>query len=153
MIADNSYADISMAKIQVPAELELMWVWGKPRIPVKEKILIACFYSSGTKKYKPPENMLQDHIMDVILHYMAKDEAIKVLCCGDLNRDDLSTIIEMPDFHNDIDKPTRGPSYLEWAVSNLKLKGECCIHPPPLHQILSEQGKNLTTSSQQLPTI
>ena len=130
VVADNSFADISIANIQVPAELELMWVWVRPKTLVKEKLLVGCFYSSGTKKYKPPEDMLQDHVLDVIMEYMARDESIRVLCCGDLNTDDLSSIIDLPGFHNDIDKPTRGPSYLEWAVSNLNLVGECCIHPP-----------------------
>ena len=128
VIAKNDFADISILDVAVPPQLELIWVSVTPRVPVQEKIMVACFYSSGTAKFKPPKDLLQDHILDVIINHISKDDRIKVLACGDLNQDDLSSIIELPSFHQDIDRPTLGHSYLEKAVSNLNVP-KCRTHP------------------------
>ena len=74
------------------------------------------------------QNLLQNHIVDVIMEHCTRDESVRILAAGDLNRDDLSTVIDLEGFHSDIDKPSRGPSYLEWAVSNLELV-QCSMHP------------------------
>ena len=129
VVVNNTFADAKILDIKVPDPLEIIWVSIHPKKKADVKILIACFYCSNTKKYRAPKGLIELHVMDVIHKYMAISDEYRILVCGDINKENLVGIEDLPQFASNIDVPTRGDAFLEYAVSNL-VRLQCKAYPP-----------------------
>ena len=128
VVVRNDFASATILNIAVPRPLEIVWVLVTPKKQADVKIIVACFYCSSTKKYRAPPGLLELHVLDVVHEYMAKSEKYRLAICGDINKENLGGIEQLPSFKSDIDVPTRGDSFLEYCVSNLE-RLQCIAHP------------------------
>ena len=102
-----------------------------PHSKPKEKIVIAAFYSSPTKKYKPLTGDIQRHVVDTIDACSTKYNDPHYVISGDLNSDEIGEILSVsPLFHQCVKYPTRGDKILDVVVTNLASQ-RCVIRPPP----------------------
>ena len=60
---------------------------------------------------------------------MSKSYKFRLVISGDINKESLVGIEDLPSFGSDIDVPTRGEAFLEYSVSNLQ-RLQCVAHPP-----------------------
>ena len=129
IVAKNSMGTLRKLEVDVPVEVEAVWGIFCPAVKEGEKIIIGAFYSSNTSEYKPPKNALQYHILDILEQTSQTYPEAHYVIAGDINKDTVDEIIELDNFKNHVDQPTREDAFLDIAVSDMQSIG-CFIAPP-----------------------
>ena len=128
VITSNTFADVRALEIS-DRNLETVWVLATPKYDKKLTLVISAFYSSTSPDFKPDEDELQDHYMDHMEQINKKFGQVQYILGGDLNKDSLDNVINLPNYQQVVDKATRKDKTLDKCVTTLE-KISCTILPP-----------------------
>ena len=108
-------------EIEVPPELECMWLRVRPRrLPRDIPAIAICAVYITTKS--PYQDLLADHLLDSVDYLRSKYPDISILITGDFNRMEINQICRGNDLYQLVDFPTRGEATLDLMMTDGKLK-------------------------------
>ena len=156
IIRRNKYniKNLTNTIINIPWKVEATWAALTPKNVTHDslikKIVICSFYYPGPKS--KVKTLLLDHISQSFHILNAKyGEGVHFIICGDANRLDLSSIIDLsPSMRQLVVAPTRGQVVLDPIISTLGLWYQSPISLPALQ---SDPGTGGATSDHFIPTM
>ena len=138
VVVSNTFGSVYRLDVDT-ADLEIVWAIITPNAKPHIKLVVAAFYSSPTKKYKPLPGELDRHVLDVIDICTTTMRNVHFCVAGDINMDSIGSIFEISsDFEQHVTLPTRGDKILDIIVS--ELSSTSCIIFPPLSPELDSDG-------------
>ena len=124
----ESFGKVKEHKPDNPLNLEVVWGIITPKARPEFKIAAAAFYSSSTKKYRPPPDAVQDHILEIMSDLREKYSRIVFVIGGDANHIPLGDL-NGADLVEVIDLPTRKQSKLDVVYTDMPKK-QSWLQPP-----------------------
>ena len=126
--------------VHIPHKLEIIWAFAKPKSEDAQfkKIVLCSFYSPPRSRLR---NKLKDHIIGTLQMLTTKYPGCGILCGGDKNKMDISSLI-----NNDlklrqiVSQPTRKKEILDILLTNLFSYYNCPIIIPPVQPDVPGQG-------------
>ena len=122
IMCSNSFGTIKKLNVSPPPELEIIWAEIVPHHDPGSLVVVGCFYASNSAKHRPPKDLLQQHVVEVVDQLSTENPHRSILVGGDKNGESLQNLLEIGSFVSHVNQPTRGQSFLDVAISNMKSK-------------------------------
>ncbi|XP_019618323.1 PREDICTED: uncharacterized protein LOC109465472, partial [Branchiostoma belcheri] len=108
-----------ISHVQVPPELECVWVWVRPKRLPREvpSIALCATYSPPNSKH---QELLIDHLVNTADLLKTFNPDVGLILAGDYNRLDYKPLVLSHRLEQVVPAPTRGDATLDVIVTNLK---------------------------------
>ena len=127
--------------ISVPKDVEVLWAMVSPKDIHKSYIKFLC-----CSFYSPPDKgknlSLVNHLLDVTNIHLSSSPNLMVVCAGDANDMDLTTLLNSDSSLSQIVRvPTRGARILDVIITNNSSIFSSPVTVPPLKPDIAEKGE------------
>ena len=119
VVVRNDFGKTVKIEFPNPDGFEIVWAVISPNRRPKMKLIVASFYSPpSTSKYSTEYGTLQDYVLETLGLCAERFPDARVIIAGDINDDDLS-LLELEDFQQVVDRPTRQGHLLDVLYTDL----------------------------------
>ena len=127
----NDFGKSSTLSLPNPLGFEVVWCLITPAECASVKIIVASFYSPPqSSKYANTKGELQDYILETMGLCTQKYGEVFYVLGGDINTDEIGSLVSLQGFNQVVDVPTRGRNILDVLITNLE--AELVRIQPPL---------------------